>query len=61
MGREKNEQVTAEERWRAKARNENICCEICGRTIEYDERDLFFSTKKCSNCESTYEQFESDS
>lgn len=60
VGQAKNDQIETEERWNAKARIENICCKVCGRKIDYDERDLFFSTGRCSNCESTYEKFERD-
>lgn len=58
VGREKNEQIVAEDRWNAKARNEKLLCEVCGRLIEYDEREVFFSTRRCSTCENTYEKFE---
>lgn len=60
MGREKNEQIASEYRWKAKARNEVIRCEVCGRMIEYDEREAFYNTHRCSTCENTYEIFERD-
>jgi len=60
MGREKNDQIAAEDRWKAKARSEGLHCEVCGTLIEYDEREVFFRTRRCSTCENTYEKFERD-
>lgn len=60
MGREKNKQIAAEDRWNAKARKEEFHCEVCGSLIEYDEREVFFSTCRCSTCENTYEKLECD-
>jgi RNA polymerase-binding transcription factor DksA len=58
MGREKNDQIAAEDRWKRKAENEMIRCEECGRTIEHDEREVYFSNRRCSTCQHAYEDFE---
>ncbi len=60
MGREKEELLRKEENWKAKARKDGLYCEVCGSLIEYDDRDTYFSTKRCSVCENTYEKFERD-
>lgn len=60
MGREKNELLQKEENWKAKARNERLHCEVCGSLIEYDDRDTYFSTRRCSVCERAYEKFDRD-
>ena len=60
MGREKNDQIAAEDRWKKKALNEGLSCKVCGRSIEYDEREIYFETGRCSTCENTYERFDRD-
>lgn len=51
MGQEKSRLVEAEDNWISKARAERVACEICGATIPYSDREVYYSTKMCSSCE----------
>jgi hypothetical protein len=55
VGREKEEMIQKEDNWNAKARREGIHCPECGSLIEYDDREIYFSTGKCGRC-NDYEQ-----
>lgn len=55
MGREKEAQQQAEDRWASKARAEHIVCEMCGNPLGYDERHLL-SEKVCSGCKHAIEK-----
>lgn len=50
MGREKDEMMETEERWRRKCQAENLRCAICSSHPPYGERDVFFSTLMCGRC-----------
>ncbi len=50
MGREKEQQLQAEENWRRLAESNRYYCEECGCLIEYDDREIYFATKHCGGC-----------
>lgn len=50
MGREKARQLQKEEDWNTKASIEGYRCEECGALISYDERQVYFKTKRCAMC-----------
>lgn len=54
MGHEKNriaeEQDEAAAAWARKAQNEDYRCDLCGRQIEYADREAFFASGRCSEC-----------
>lgn len=56
MGHVKNraaeEQDEAAAAWTRKAQHENYCCDMCGRLIEYADREAFFRSQHCSDCAS---------
>jgi hypothetical protein len=52
MGQAKHREIKAQDDWTAKAKREGYACSICTRTPEYDERDIYFRTGKCSFCAS---------
>lgn len=51
MGSVKKELEGKESAWSKKAEVENIRCEFCSEHICYDEREVYFDTKKCSLCQ----------
>lgn len=53
MGREKDRQLQKEEYWNTKALLEDYRCEIHGGLITYDERLIYFKTKRCASCNHT--------
>jgi RNA polymerase-binding transcription factor DksA len=54
MGQVKNnaadEQDEAAAAWARKAQHEDYRCEMCGRAIEYIDREAYFGTKRCAEC-----------
>ena len=51
MGREKEAQIRAEDNWMAKANAEGYACSMCGVTIPYCDREVYFSTGMCGHCD----------
>lgn len=56
MGHVKNkaaeEHDEAAAAWTRRAEHEGYRCEMCGRLIEYAERETFFRSRHCSECAS---------
>lgn len=50
MGREKARQLQKEEKWNIKALLKDYRCEFHGGLISYDERAVYFKTKRCAYC-----------
>ncbi len=53
MGVAKSKLIEAEDRWMDKARFEGIKCGMCGSTISYGDRELYFREKMCGSCYSS--------
>jgi RNA polymerase-binding transcription factor DksA len=45
-----DERDAAAAAWTRKAHNEDYRCELCGRLIEYADREAYFGSKRCSDC-----------
>jgi hypothetical protein len=50
----KDEVERTEERWDHVAEDEGHECGICGASIIYDERDVYFRSGFCAACESNW-------
>ncbi len=53
MGVEKNKLIDAEDIWMEKAKFEGIKCSMCGSTISYGDRELYFRENMCGSCHSS--------
>jgi hypothetical protein len=45
-----DERDAAAASWARKAQNEDYRCNLCGRLIEYADREAYFGSKRCSDC-----------
>jgi hypothetical protein len=48
LGKHKEELEQVRERWHKKADAEGYRCSLCSGTINYDEREQYFSTQMCA-------------
>lgn len=50
MSRTKDEIEEASDSWALRAEREDFRCGVCGCLIPYEERAVYFATKKCDRC-----------
>ncbi len=51
MSRSKDEIEEAESNWHSLALAKDYRCECCSQIIPYDEREIYFATKRCAACQ----------